>query len=139
MGLGQKVEKIGIVKKFTQPHILNTEYDLENQTKTISYLYTKHRYKDDKFVDTITSTQQFKTHIQKNELSNLKYEDLINKINEDTSKINLNKIKSKDDILKLVDLEDTSNTEKKRRAIAICNRLLKEKNVRYSIKTCDFI
>ena len=140
MGLGVKKDNHLKIKKITRPVILNVQYDLIDRTKEITYLITNHNYDtDDKFINTVTKEKTKKYLLNDNEINNLRYEKLMKSIKEDTSKINLDEIKNKEDVINYFSFLNISNTEKNRRAIELCKRILREKNIRYVIQTKNFV
>ena len=146
MGLGQKKLTTLNLYKYTSPIILDVNYNLKKGIKEVKYLITEHKYDiKDKYVSTTTKNEIKSYPLLDKDVKHIEYIDLMKSIKEDVYKVNLDNINSKEDVINISSLENISNTEKKRRAVQLCKRIVKEKRndnnepIRYSLKTRDFI
>jgi len=133
--------KVGYSVEPVQPVIRSVELDRGNMQKHIIYDITKHIYKTVKNSETkggngrkydhTKITQEKETHILKMvDINNYEKEKLLTSIDNEVSKVDLTTIKSNEDILDFACSEPVSNTERMRRAVALCkvvNKKLEEK------------
>lgn len=114
-----------------QPVVDKVEYDWDNGVKYVTTTKEKHHYDDPKekgksktYKKTVLTQERFPVNISQHELNCMEKNDLIHKIQKEVDKVDLDTIKNKDDILKFAnDTGGISNTEKKRRAVMLLNRL----------------
>ena len=88
-----------------QPVVDKVEYDWENGVKHITTTKEKHHYDDPKekgkskkYKKTVLTQERFPENISQHELNCKEKNDLMNKIQKDVDKVDLNTIKDKDDI-----------------------------------------
>lgn len=128
------------VKPTSQPVVTNVEYDMHKGIKYITTKKEKHHYDDPKekgavkkYKKTVLTEERFPEPIQQHELDCMEKNKLMENIQKEVDEVDLNTIKNKDDILKFANGNDgffRSNTEKKRRAVALLKRvepILKER------------
>ena len=132
-----KKEKKSLIRKSTPPTLINIKYDMEKNIKYLTYKITHHHYDEDKYINTTVTEKTEQFFISDHDRQNIKKNNLMIEINEDVSKINLNKIKSVSDIIKFSS-DGSSKREMMRRAVKLCERILKEKNIRYKVSTQMF-
>lgn len=116
-----------------QPVVTSVNYDMHKGVKHVTTRKEKHHYGDatekgasKKYTKTVVTEEQFPETITQHELDCKEKNELMNKIQKDVDKVDLNTIKDKNDILKFAQGNDgifRSNTEKKRRAVALLRRL----------------
>ena len=122
--------------KSVQPVIIDVKHDRTAMKKTTTYQITKHIYKDNKetkskdYDRTIITKEVEVLPLNDKDINNSVKSKLLNSIANEVSKVDLTTIKSKEDILNFACSEPVSNTEKMRRAVALCkvvNQKLEDK------------
>lgn len=119
------------VAPIKQPVVDKVEYDWDKGVKHVTTTKEKHHYDDTKekgnlktYKKTVLTQERFPENISQHELNCKEKNDLIDKIQKDVDKVDLDTIKDKNDILKFANgTGGISNTEKKRRAVMLLNRL----------------
>ena len=116
-----------------QPVVTNVEYDMQNGIKHITTRKEKHHYDDPKekgsskkYKKTVLTEERFPETISQHELNCMEKNELMENIQKEVDEVDLDTIKDKEDILKFAKGGDgifRSNTEKKRRAVALLKRL----------------
>ena len=121
------------VKPTSQPVVTNVEYDMHKGVKYVTTKKEKHHYDDPKekgsvkkYKKTVITEEQFPETISQHELDCMEKNKLMENIQKEVDEVDLDTIKNKEDILKFANGNDgvfRSNTEKKRRAVALLKRL----------------
>ena len=116
-----------------QPVVTNVDYDMQKGIKNVTTKKEKHHYGDatekgasKKYTKTVITEEQFPETITQHELDCMEKNELMDNIQKEVDEVDLDTIKDKDDILKFANGNDgvfRSNTEKKRRAVALLKRL----------------
>ena len=114
-----------------QPVVTNVEYDMHNGIKYVTTMKEKHLFDDSKekgsskkYKTTVLQSEQFPETISHHELDCMEKNNLMDKIQKEVDEVDLDTIKGKEDILKFANGNgEISNTEKKRRAIALLKRV----------------
>lgn len=115
--------------KNVQPSLTKVEFDESKQRRVVTYTKTSHLYQDNKetggkdYKHTLITEEEFDLRLR-DEYSEAKARDtLFESIAEDVNNVNLEEIQSVDDVLEFANETGGSNTEKKRRAIALVKKL----------------
>lgn len=121
------------VEPAKQPVVTNVEYDMEKGIKYVTTRKEKHHYDDPKekgaskkYKKTVLTEERFPETIQQHELDSMQKNELMENIQKEVDEVDLDTIKNKEDILKFAKGTDgifRSNTERKRRAVALLKRL----------------
>ena len=119
------------VEPTKQPVLTNIEYDLDKGIKYVTTMKEKHHYDDPtekgsfkKYKKTVMTEERFPENISQHELNCKEKNDLLGQLQKEVDEVDLNTIKDKGDILKFANGRGgISNTEKKRRAVLLLNRL----------------
>ena len=121
------------VEPTKQPVVTNVEYDMEKGIKHVTTRKEKHHYDDPtekgaskKYKKTVLTEERFPVTIQQHEIDSMQKSELMENIQKEVEALDLDTIKSKEDILKFAKGSDgifRSNTERKRRAVALLKRL----------------
>lgn len=119
------------VEPTKQPVVTNVEYDLDKGIKHVTTTKEKHHYGDPtekgalkKYKKTVVTDERFPENIWQHELDCMDKNELMGQLQKEVDEVDLNTIKDKDDILKFANGSGgISNTEKKRRAVLLLNRL----------------
>lgn len=108
----------------TQPVIINTEYDFNNQLKYIKILKKKNMYDDNEnYKYTVVEHHLHELPIQNKDIQHIEFMNRNDLIKENVDKVDICSFKTKDEILKIACKYGFSNTEKKKYAIEIMNRI----------------
>ena len=119
------------VEPTKQPVVDNIEYDLDKGVKHVTTTKEKHLYDDPKekgaskkYKKTVLTEERFPENISQHELNCMEKNKLMEELQKEVNEVDLDTIKNKDDILKFANgTGGISNTEKKRRAVMLLNRL----------------
>jgi hypothetical protein len=121
------------VEPTKQPVVTKVEYDMQKGVKHVTTIKEKHHFDDPtekgsskKYKKTVMTEEQFPETITQHELNCTEKNELFEKIQEEVDGVVLDTIKDKEDILKFAKGNDgifRSNTERKRRAVALLKRL----------------
>jgi len=122
--------KTGLIPS-KQPVIKGVDYNRSSGIKKVTYEKEKHTYRDSnekgksrEYTGTVITQEQYPETITEHERNCLTKEDLIAKINKEVNNLDLNDFRSKGDILKFAYGPGyISNTEKKRRAVALMKKV----------------
>lgn len=107
---------------FTQPVIINTEYNFNDQLKYVKLLKIKDIYDDNKnYKHTVIEHHLYELPIQKKDIHNIEFMNRKEKIKENIDTINTDSL-TKDEILKYANQFGSSTTEKKKYIIEMINR-----------------
>ena len=116
-----------------QPVVTNVEYDMEKGIKHVTTRKEKHHYDDPKekgaskkYKKTVLTEERFPETISQHELNCMEKNELMENIQKEVEALDIDTIKDKEDILKFAKGTDgifRSNTEKKRRVVALLKRL----------------
>ena len=116
-----------------QPVVTNVEYDMEKGIKHVTTRKEKHHYDDPKekgaskkYKKTFLTEERFPETISQHELNCMEKNELMENIQKEVEALDIDTIKDKEDILKFAKGTDgifRSNTEKKRRVVALLKRL----------------
>ena len=119
------------VEPTKQPVVTNVDYDLDKGIKYVTTTKEKHHYDDPKekgaskkYKKTVMTEERFPEPISQHELECMEKNNLMDKLQKEVDEVDLDTIKGKEDILKFANGNGSiSNTEKKRRAVLLLNRL----------------
>ena len=122
--------KTGLIPS-KQPVIKEVDYDVSSRTKKVTYQKEKHTYHDSnekgksrEYTGTVITQEQYPEPISEHEMNCLTKCDLLDKINKAVDNLDLKDFTSKGDILKFANGPGyISNTEKKRRAVALMKKV----------------
>lgn len=114
-----------------QPVIKEVDCDVSSRTKKVTYQKEKHTYHDSnekgqmrEYMGTVITQEQYPETISEHEMNCLTKHDLFDKINKEVDNLSPKDFTSKGDILKFANGPGyISNTEKKRRAVALMKKV----------------
>lgn len=113
-----------------KPVLVDTGYDEETMTKTNTFRYLKHIITDGQYKHSVKTLESYREKLTQKELNNQKHNILMNSINEEISKLDLNDYLTKESIMKFSCDNGKSSGEKRLRVNALLKAiqpLLKEK------------
>ena len=121
----------------SQPVIIKEQFDTGTMQKRITSKTNTHVYGDDKnYKHTRILTEVINQHLRQSDIEHRAMKELMASIDADVMALDLSEIKSKEDILKFACQPALSNTERKRRAIAL-QKVLVKRDIRCRITTED--
>ena len=127
--------------KIFKPVLMDVKLDINNSEKIMRYKYIKHLYTGDKenrsYNNSVVSIEEYKMPLQVKDIMNNEKECLINDIQNEISKLNLDEWNKKSQIMKFACDNGKSNTEKKLRAVELQKVLVENNYKRYRITNFD--
>ena len=125
------------LQMISQPVIIKEQFDTGTKQKRITSKTNTHVYGGDKkYKHTRILTEVINQHLRKSDIEHRAMQELRASIDEEVMTLDLSEIKSKEDILKFACQPALSNTEKKRRAVAL-QKVLVKRDIRCRITTED--
>ena len=128
----------------SQPVIIDIKLDEESMQKRVIYKTNTHVYKEEdkkkkvkEYKHTRILTEVSTQSLLQSDIDHREMTELRASIDEEVMKLDLTEIRSKEDILMFACQPGLSNTEKKRRAVALHKSLVKERDIRCRITTED--
>ena len=124
-----KREEIRDNLKNVQPSLTKLVFDDSTKRRLVTYTKTSHIYQDDKetggqkYKHTLITEEEFDLRLRNEHNETRERDRLFEIIDEDVNNVNLEKIQSLDDVLEFANETGGSNTEKKRRGIALVKKL----------------
>jgi large subunit ribosomal protein L40e len=125
--------------------LVDEQFDLDKGVKSVTYQKEKHEWGDpakkgaSKVYNSTTITQEkWAIPITQKEIDSMTKEELMKGIQKEIDEVNLDDIKTKDDILNFANQPAVSNTEKKRRAVMLMKRLDPVLNDRHTQDMKDY-
>ena len=120
-----------------QPVIIKEQFDTGIMQKRVIYKTNTHVYVDDKnYKHTRILTEVSTQSLLQSDIDHREMTELMASIDEEVMDLDLSEIKSKEDILMFACKPALSNTEKKRRAVALL-KVLAKRDIRCRITTED--
>jgi len=127
--------------KLFQPVLVNTEYDMENNNKIMTYKYVKHLYGGDKesrfYKNSEVTVEKYKLPLQNKDIKNFEKNQLLNQIDDEVKLLNLEEWNSREKVLSFACDNGKSNTERRRRLVSLERALVSNGYKRHRITTRD--
>ena len=121
----------------SQPVNIKEQFDTGTMQKRITSKTMTHVYGDDKnYKHTRILTEVINHNLRQSDIEHRAMQELRASIDEEVMTLDLSEIRSKEDILKFACQPTLSNTEKKRRAVALL-KVLAKRDIRCRITTED--
>jgi hypothetical protein len=124
-----------------QPVLINAEYDMENNNKILTYKYVKHLYDGEKalrsYRNSEVTIEKYKLPLLNKDIKNYEKNQLLNDINNEVQSLNLEEWKSREQLLSFACSNGKSNTERRRRLVALQRALVSNGYERHRITTHD--
>ena len=99
-----------------KPVLINSEYDESTMTKVNTFKYVKHIINGGKYIHSVITTESYKSPLEQRDLDIQNKENLLNRIRDEISELDLDDYKNKEDIMKFACDNGKSSGEKYRRA-----------------------
>lgn len=127
--------------KSFQPVLVNTEYDMENNEKIMTYKYVKHLYGGDKesrfYKNSEVTLEKYKLPLQNKDIKNFEKNQLLNDIDNEVKSLNLDEWNRREQVLSFACDNGKSNTERRRRLVALEKALVSNGYKRHRFTTQD--
>lgn len=129
--------------KMLQPVLMDTEIDLSNNKKILTYKYVKHLYSGDKdtraYKNSEVTIEKYSLPLQVKDIKNYEKTLVMKEIDDEVKSLNLDEYWRKNQILSFGCNNGKSNTEKRRRLIALQKALVNNGFKRQRITTTDIM
>jgi len=126
------------VEPAKQTVLIDETINLGEGTKKVVYQKEKHQWSDpkekgasNKYKNTSITQEQYTFPLTQKEIDSMAKEELMASIQKDVAELNIDDIKTKEDILNFANQPGISNTEKKSRVVQLMKRLDPELKKRY--------
>lgn len=127
--------------KSCQPVLINTECDMNNNNKILTYKYVKHLYEGEKesrsYKHSEVTIEKYTLPLQDKDIKNYEKNQLLNDINNEVQSLNLEEWKRREEVLSFACDNGKSNTERKRRLVALSRALVDNGYKRHRFTTQD--
>lgn len=129
------------IPKPYQPTLMKTEYDIDNNRKILTYKYVKHLYGEDSkskiYKNSEVTIEKYTLPLQDKDVKNYEKNQLLNDIDNEVKSLNLEEWKRREQILSFACDNGKSNTERKRRLVALSRALVDNGYRRHRFTTRD--
>lgn len=127
--------------KSCQPVLINTECDMNNNNKILTYKYVKHLYEGENesisYKHSEVTIEKYTSPLQDKDIKNHEKNQLLNDINNEVKSLNLEEWKERGQMLSFACNNGKSNTERKRRLVALSSALVDNGYKRHRFTTQD--